>query len=121
MVTELVKTAIATKCLYENARMTGNYECAYSLGLLSYLEGLNEHSVITELDSVYKDVMENVDKINTQDEKIKQLVKILKDYEITPKFDRWTNFIIWVIRVKSFKIVLEKDKAGLYNILCDLS
>ena len=79
MVTELVKTAIATKCLYENARMTGNYECAYSLGLLSYLEGLN--------DSVYKDVMENVDKINTQDEKIKQLVKILKDYEITPKFD----------------------------------
>ena len=78
MVTELVKTAIATKCLYENARMTGNYECAYSLGLLSYLEGLN---------SVYKDVMENVDKINTQDEKIKQLVKILKDYEITPKFD----------------------------------
>ena len=78
MVTELVSTAIATKCLYENARMTGNYECAYSLGLLSYL---------TELDSVYKDVMENVDKINTQDEKIKQLVKILKDYEITPKFD----------------------------------
>ena len=47
MVTELVSTAIATKCLYENARMTGNYECAYSLGLLSYLEGLNEHSVIT--------------------------------------------------------------------------
>ena len=38
-------------------------------------------------DSVYEDVMENVDKINTQDEKIKQLVKILKDYEITPKFD----------------------------------
>ena len=27
------------------------------------------HSVITELDSVYKDVMENVDKINTQDRK----------------------------------------------------
>lgn len=69
MVTELVKTAIATKCLYENARMTGNYECAYSLGLLSYLEGLDEHSVITELDSIYKEVMENEDRINTQDEK----------------------------------------------------
>ena len=64
MVTELVSTAIATKCLYENARMTGNYECAYSLGLLSYLEGLNEHSVITELDSVYKDVMEKTNCYN---------------------------------------------------------
>jgi hypothetical protein len=34
---------------------------------------------------------------------------------------RWMNFIIWAIRVKSFKIILEKDKAGLYNVLCDLS
>ena len=87
MVPILAKQALARKCGFTNARMTGNYECAYSLGLLSYLEGLDEHSVITELDIVYKDVMENVDKINTQDEKIKQLVKILKDYEITPKFD----------------------------------
>ncbi len=87
MVTELVKTAIATKCLYDNAGMTGNYECAYSLGLLSYIEGLNEHTQITELESIYNEVMGNVDKIKTDNAKVKQLIKILGDYEVASKFD----------------------------------
>ena len=77
MVTELVKTAVAAKCLYDNAGMTGNYECAYSLGLLSYIEGLDEKDQVTELESIYK--------------KIKQLIKILGDYELKPKFDEQMN------------------------------
>ena len=87
MVTELVRTAIKTKCLYENAGMTGNYECAYSLGLLSYMEGLKEHEGISELQSVYQEVMDNASAIKTDDAKIQQLIKILKGYEITDKFD----------------------------------
>lgn len=87
MVTELVKTAIATKCSFDNAGMTGNYECAYSLGLLSYMEGLDEHETITELDSIYKEVMDSTGRIVTEDKKVKQLIKILSDYEITSKFD----------------------------------
>ena len=91
MVKELVKTAIATKCLYDNAGMTGNYECAYSLGLLSYIEGLDEHAEITELKSIYREVMDNVYRVTTDDKKVKQLIKILGDYEVKPKFDEQMN------------------------------
>ena len=77
MVTELVKTAVAAKCLYDNAGMTGNYECAYSLGLLSYIEGLDEKDQVTELESIYKEVMDNVYKVTTDDKKVKQLIKYL--------------------------------------------
>ena len=71
MVTELVKTAVAAKCLYDNAGMTGNYECAYSLGLLSYIEGLDEKDQVTELETIYKEVMDNVYKVTTDDKKVK--------------------------------------------------
>jgi|UniRef100_UPI003FEFCE47 hypothetical protein len=91
MVTELVKTAVAAKCLYDNAGMTGNYECAYSLGLLSYIEGLDEKDQVTELESIYKEVMDNVYKVTTDDKKVKQLIKILGDYELKPKFDEQMN------------------------------
>ena len=79
MVTELVKTAVAAKCLYDNAGMTGNYECAYSLGLLSYIEGLDEKDQVTELESIYKEVMDNVCKVTTDDNELK------------PKFDEQMN------------------------------
>ena len=88
MVTELVRTAIATKCNYDNAKMTGNYECAYSLGMLSCIEGLDECAQITSLDIVYKEVMDNIDRVKTDDVKIKQLIKLLTDYELTSKFDK---------------------------------
>ena len=36
MVPILAKQALARKCEFSNARMTGNYECAYALGAVSY-------------------------------------------------------------------------------------
>ena len=35
MVPILAKQALARKCEFSNARMTGNYECAYALGVVS--------------------------------------------------------------------------------------
>mgnify|MGYP000840623426 CR=1 FL=1 len=35
MVPILAKQALARKCGFTNARMTGNYECAYALGVVS--------------------------------------------------------------------------------------
>lgn len=49
MVVSLVRTAIQTKCRYDNARMTGNYECAYALGILTSQEGVEPEGKITEL------------------------------------------------------------------------
>ena len=64
MVVSLVRTAIQTKCRYDNARMTGNYECAYALGISA---------------------------IQTDDKKIQQLIAITSDYEVTDKFDEQMN------------------------------
>ena len=35
MVPILAKQALARKCEFSNAKMTGNYECAYALGVVS--------------------------------------------------------------------------------------
>lgn len=87
MVVELVKTAIETKCAYENAGMTGNYECAYALGIISANEGLKEQENISGLKELYDEVISDLGSINTDNKKLKQLIKITSDYEVTNKFD----------------------------------
>ena len=62
-----------------------------AIGLLSYIEGLDEKDQVTELESIYKEVMDNVYKVTTDDKKVKQLIKILGDYELKPKFDEQMN------------------------------
>ena len=79
MVVSLVRTAIQTKCRYDNARMTGNYECAYALGILTSQEG------------VYDKVISGISAIQTDDKKIQQLIAITSDYEVTDKFDEQMN------------------------------
>ena len=51
MVPVLAKNAVRIKCNFQNAGMTGNYECAYALGILNAQLGLPE---ITE----YEDIAE---------------------------------------------------------------
>ena len=65
MVVSLVRTAIQTKCRYDNARMTGNYECAYALGILTSQEGVEPEGTITELKSVYDKVISGISAIQT--------------------------------------------------------
>ncbi|MBO6141867.1 MAG: DUF3837 family protein, partial [Lachnospira sp.] len=42
MVPVLAKNAVRIKCNFQNAGMTGNYECAYALGILNAQLGLPE-------------------------------------------------------------------------------
>ena len=53
MVPVLAKNAVRIKCNFQNAGMTGNYECAYALGILNAQLGLPE---ITE----YEDIVDTV-------------------------------------------------------------
>ena len=64
MVPILAKQALARKCEFSNARMTGNYECAYALGVVSG----------------YK-------KLSSENEQIKKLILLLCDYEPSDIFD----------------------------------
>ena len=86
MVVSLVRTAIQTKCRYDNARMTGNYEC-----ILTSQEGVEPEGTITELKSVYDKVISGISAIQTDDKKIQQLIAITSDYEVTDKFDEQMN------------------------------
>lgn len=43
MVTLLAKNAVQIKCGFENAIMTGNYECAYALGVLCAISGQQQY------------------------------------------------------------------------------
>nr|MBP8836392.1 DUF3837 domain-containing protein [Lachnospira sp.] len=49
MVPVLAKNAVRIKCNFQNAGMTGNYECAYALGILNAQLGLPE---ITEYENI---------------------------------------------------------------------
>ena len=71
--------------------MTGNYECAYALGILTSQEGVEPEGTITELKSVYDKVISGISAIRTDDKKIQQLIAITSDYEVTDKFDEQMN------------------------------
>ena len=80
MVVSLVRTAIQTKCRYDNARMTGNYECAYALGILTSQEGVEPEGTITELKSVYDKVISGISAIQTDDEQMNELYHMVYNY-----------------------------------------
>ena len=78
MVVSLVRTAIQTKCRYDNARMTGNYECAYALGILTSQEGVEPEGTITELKSVYDKVISGISAIQTAEGALNEAHSILQ-------------------------------------------
>ena len=43
MVPVLAKNAVRIKCNFQNAGMTGNYECAYALGVLCAISGQQQY------------------------------------------------------------------------------
>ena len=80
MVSELAKQAVNIKCGFENAKMTGNYECAYALGIISKAAGIEKNTLRRSVDDKLK-------WIEIQDDKIKKLIQMLSDYETTEVFD----------------------------------
>ena len=87
MVTELVSTAIATKCLYENARMTGNYECAYALGVVSGALAIPKEENAANLVELKNKIEPQYKKLSSENEQIKKLILLLCDYEPSDIFD----------------------------------
>lgn len=81
MIPILAKNAVKTKCGFSNAIMTGNYECAYGLGVISALAGLPKEENIENIKELYKRVMESVKNYEPESHDIKRLVAILQEYE----------------------------------------
>ncbi len=87
MVTELARQAVCIKCRFENAKLTGNYECAYALGILSAQAGLPKKETMDNLSSLAEEVFAAWENKKTDDEKITKLCELTKDYEIHEDFD----------------------------------
>ena len=87
MVEEIAKQAIRIKCGFDNAKLTGNYECAYALGILSGAAGIEKISEYDNLLDLSSKVHEKTKNFVTEDERLGKMITLLKDYEITDIFD----------------------------------
>ena len=63
MVPVLAKNAVRIKCNFQNAGMTGNYECAYALGILNAQLGLPEITEYEDIAALKEQLLESSDKI----------------------------------------------------------
>jgi hypothetical protein len=78
MVPVLAKNAVKIKLGFEHAGLTGNYECAYTMGLITSCFGLEEKEVMGNVPACRKEIIEQLDK----DEKILNQEKNSEEQEI---------------------------------------
>lgn len=87
MVPLLAKNAVKIKCGFENAEMTGNYECAYALGILNYqlkIPQINEYETIAALK---EKLLNEAKDYKPSDSSLKQMLYLLKEYEAADTYD----------------------------------
>lgn len=87
MITSLVSDALRIKCRFENAKMTGNYECAYATGVLSALSGVEEISELKDIKKMKEEVEKSIGRCASDEPEIKQLIKIFMEYEPSDETD----------------------------------
>ena len=87
MVPVLAKNAVRIKCNFQNAGMTGNYECAYALGILNAQLGLPEITEYEDIAALKEQLLEKAADYKTEEAGLKQMVHLLKEYEAAPVAD----------------------------------
>ena len=87
MVPILAKQALARKCEFPNAKMTGNYECAYALGVVSGALAIPKEDNVTNLVELKNKIEPQYKALSSDNEQIKKLVSLLCDYEPSDIFD----------------------------------
>ena len=87
MVPILAKQALARKCSFPNAKMTGNYECAYALGVVSGALAIPKEENITNLMELKNEIEPQYKEADCDNEQIKKLIMLLCDYEPSDIFD----------------------------------
>lgn len=91
MVPLLAKNAVKIKCGFEHACMTGNYECAYALGILTAAAGIDEITDYKTIADLREQVLEKTESFQTDEPALNQLIKLLKDYEASEVTDDQTS------------------------------
>lgn len=96
MIPILAKNAVKIKCGFSNAIMTGNYECAYGLGVISALAGLPREENIENIRELYGKVLEAVKSYEPESDEIKRLIDILREYEPADLCDVWVKELYYM-------------------------
>ena len=81
MIPLLAKNAVRLKCTYQDAGLTGNYECAYALGVVAVSTGQEKCSSIEDFPSFKQSVMERAVEYQGEDDKMKRLFELIDEYE----------------------------------------
>ncbi len=87
MVTSIARQAVIIKSQTGNSILLGNYECAYALGLLSKGAGLPEADAFSDMQELYTDVMEQLSDFTSEDARLMEILRIVKNYEPDPEVD----------------------------------
>ena len=104
MVPVLAKNAVRIKCNFQNAGMTGNYECAYALGILNAQLGLPEITEYEDIAALKEQLLEKAADYKTEDAGLKQMVHLLKEYEAAPVADeQMRELLLWDFMIRIYK------------------
>lgn len=94
MVPSLARQAVIIKCNNDTSVITGNYELAYSLGLMVNQTGILFPGDYTNMIDLHEKVMRALDGKELEDERVKRLYHMLKYYHPTDDFDEQMGELI---------------------------
>ncbi len=87
MVPLLAKQALARKCEFTNAKMTGNYECAYAIGVVTGALDIPKEEDVKNIAELKQHTEPQYKEKACSNEQIKKLISLLNDYEPSEDFD----------------------------------
>lgn len=94
MVPLLARQAVIIKCNNDTSVITGNYELAYSLGLMVNQTGILFPGDYVNMKDLHEKVMQALEGKEPEDDRLKRLYHMLKYYHPTDDFDEQMGELI---------------------------
>lgn len=87
MVAELARQSVIIKSRNITSVILGNYECGYCLGIVAKMAGLTMDDTYSDMTVWFQDVMDQIADFQTEDENLKQVLRMLSILEPEPMID----------------------------------
>lgn len=95
MVPSIARQSVIIKCNMQKSILTGNYEFYYAAGLIEKLSGVVIEDDITPLE-LSELLVEQIKKLDPQDEKEAYLFHMILDYRPTEEYDeQMKELLLW--------------------------
>lgn len=87
MVTSIARQSVLIKCNMQASVLLGNYEYYYAAGLLLKLRGTAVTDEGVQPKELYKQIVPELDRVQSEDIKESYLVQMLKNYKPLEEYD----------------------------------